>query len=351
MPDQQPDRPAGGSTVVTIYHVAKRAGVSPATVSRVFNGIHVSPKLAESVRVAAAELGFVPNRNAQRLRTSSSQIIAMLIPDIENPFYTVMVRAVEDIARARGYSVMLCNTDEDPDKEEEYLRVAVSDPVAGIILVPSSAHTKLEMAMERGVPVVCVDRRPAGGVVDAVVADNAGGARVATRLAFESGYRRVGCITGPVKTETATERARGWRIGVEEMTGSPPDEDLEIRADFTVAGGEQAAAAMLAIENPPDAIFCANNKLAAGVLRVLADRGLLPPTIGVVAFGGLPLVILAPRNVMVTHLPVRQIGISAATMLLERIDGLDVAPREVVLPVVVGDEDSGMWLIEGVSNR
>ena len=95
--------------MVTIYDVAAKAGVSPATVSRVFNGITVGPPLAEAVRTAAKELGFVPNRNARRLRMSSSEIIAMMIPDIENPFYTVMVRAVEDVARAGGYSVMLCN--------------------------------------------------------------------------------------------------------------------------------------------------------------------------------------------------------------------------------------------------
>lgn len=165
--------------MVTIYDVAARAGVSPATVSRVFNGIKVSPALVESVRTAAQDLGFVPNRNARRLRTSSSEIIAMMVPDIENPFFTAMTRAVEDVARADGYSVMLCNTDEDPEREQEYLRVAVSDPVAGVIMVPSNRETRLDLAVERDVPVVCVDRHAPGYSVDAVVADNVGGADAA----------------------------------------------------------------------------------------------------------------------------------------------------------------------------
>ncbi len=335
--------------MVTIYDVAARAGVSPATVSRVFNGIKVSPDRVDAVRRAAEELGFVPNRNARRLRTSSSEIIAMMVPDIENPFFTVMTRAVEDVARAGGYSVMLCNTDEDPEREQEYLRVAVSEPVAGVIIVPSSRTTSLDFALERQVPVVCVDRRAPGNAVDSVVADNVGGAVAGTRILFESGYRRVGCVSGPLRVETAEDRARGWAIATEEMTGAPPDPDLVRRAEFTVAGGEQATRELLALPNPPDAIFAANNKLSAGVIRVLAERDRMPPVIGVMAFGGLPLVVLAPMGILVTHLPTRELGLTAASMLLERIRGLKSPARDIVLPVVISDEDSGISLMDGRS--
>jgi LacI family transcriptional regulator len=333
--------------MVTIYDVAARAGVSPATVSRVFNGIKVTPSRAEAVRRAAEELGFVPNRNARRLRTRSSEIIAMMIPDIENPFFTVMTRAVEDVARAEGYSVMLCNTDENPEREQEYLRAAVSDPVAGIVMVPSSNATKLDLALERGVPVVCVDRHAPRYSVDAVVADNRAGATAGARLLFDAGYRRVGCISGPEQVETADERATGWAIAYREATGHEPPPELVIRTTYTVTGGEEATRALLALPEPPDAIFAANNKLASGAIRALAEAGKLPPEVGIVSFGGLPLVLLVPAGVLVTHLPARELGLTAATMLLERIHGLDGPAREVVLPVVISDEASGLSLLDG----
>jgi LacI family transcriptional regulator len=333
--------------MVTIYDVAAKAGVSAATVSRVFNGIKVRPDMTEAVRRAAEELGFVPNRMARRLRTSSSEIIAMMIPDIENPFFTVMTRAVEDIARAKGYSVMLCNTDEDPGKELDYLRVAVSEPVAGIIVAPSSVNTRLDLAIERGVPVVCVDRHAANVEADTVVADNLTGATAAARLLFEAGYHRVACISGPEQVETADLREQGWAAAYRASTNTEPPADLVVRTSYTVAGGADATRRLLALPHPPDAIFAANNKLASGVIRVLAAQGKLPPAVGLVSFGGLPLVLLAPVGVMVTHLPARRLGEVAATMLLERIEGLTGPGREVVLPLVYGDEDEGMELIDG----
>jgi LacI family transcriptional regulator len=333
--------------MVTIYDVAAMAGVSPATVSRVFNGIKVSPDRVDAVRKAALELGFVPNRNARRLRTSSSEIIAMLIPDIENPFFTIMVRAVEDVARAGGYSVMLCNTDEDPVREQEYLRVAVSDPVAGIIMAPSSRSSNLDIAIERGVPVVCIDRRAPLYSVDAVVADNFAGAKAAANMLIESGYRRPACVSGPEGVETADDRAEGWAASYRESIGAEPAPELVIRTSYTVSGGEAAARQLLALPEPPDAIFAANNKLASGVIRVLAQSGKLPPAIGVVSFGGLPLVLLVPVGVLEAHLPVREMGITAATMLLERIRGLDVPARDVVVPVLLNEEEAGITMIEG----
>ncbi len=331
--------------MVTIYDVARRAGVSPATVSRVFNGIKVTPDRDAAVRAAADELGFVPNRNARRLRTSSSEVITMMIPDIENPFFTAMTRAVEDLARADGYSVMLCNTDEDPEREQEYLRVAVGEPVAGIIIVPSSRTTDLALPLERGVPVVCVDRRAPGGAVDSVVADNVAGATAGTDLLFDAGYRRVACITGPERVETSGERLEGYRQACRTRLGDDPPSELVRQTEYTVEGGEAAMRALLDLPEPPDAVFAANNKLAAGAIRALAEADLMPPTVGVVAFGGLPLVLLAPRGIRVTHLPARDLGLRAAEMLLERIRGLDAPPREVVLPVVIGDEESGLSVL------
>ncbi|MDR0283974.1 MAG: LacI family transcriptional regulator [Propionibacteriaceae bacterium] len=332
--------------MVTIYDVAKRAGVSPATVSRVFGGqTPVTANRAAAVQAAAAELGFVPNRNARRLRTSSSEIIAMMVPDIANPFYMLLTRAVEDVARAAGYSVMLCNTDEDPAREQEYLRVAASEPVAGIIITPG-AGTDLGWALTRGVPVVCVDRHPPRRVTDAVVVDNTESAAAATRRLYEAGYHQLACITGPDTIETSNARLGGFATVVRSVTGAEPDPALILRARYVLdADGERAAAQLMALPDPPDAIFAANNRLATGTLRALHRLGLLPPAVGLVSFGGPPSVLFTPPGVVVTYLPTRDIGTTAAHMLLERIAGLDIPPRSVTLPVAMEDPagDNQQW--------
>jgi LacI family transcriptional regulator len=322
--------------MVTIYDVAKRAGVSAATVSRVFSGrAAVTPHRAAAVHRAAEELGFVPNRNARRLRTNASEIVAMIVPDIENPFFTSMFRAAEDILRVAGYSVMLGNTDEDPAREQAYLRAALSEPVAGVIVVPSPG-LDLSPALDRGLPVVCADRHAPGaaGLVDTVVADNEDAAAAATDLLFQAGYRRIACISGPPGLETADRRCAGWARAVAAHTGAAPGE-LVRRCDYTVPAGEQATRELMALDEPPDAVFAANNRLAAGALRVLHGLGALPPQVGVVSFGGLPLVLLAPLGVIVTHLPAHDLGRRAAEMLVERINGLTTPARSVTLPVVV----------------
>lgn len=331
-----------GCDMTTIYDVAAKAGVSPATVSRVFNGYKVTPAKAEAVRAAARELDFVPNRNARRLRTQRSTIVAMMIPDIENPFYTAMTRAVEDVMRQAGYSTMLCNTDGEVAREAEYLRAAVGESVAGVIIAPASLSSDLRGAVERKMPVVCVDRGSPLFDLDAVVVDNVGGARQATALLFEAGYRRVGCITGPEQVETAEARLRGWELAVMDATGQQPEADLGRHVPYTIDGGERAMAELLALPKPPDAVLAANNKLAMGALRLLLDRDLMPPKVGMASLGGLPLVTMTPRDVLVTHLPARDLGTRAATMLLERIEGYEGPGRRIVLPTEVTDDQAGL---------
>src|SRR6516165_10299729 len=128
----------------TIYDVAKLAGVSPATVSRVFNGAVVSAEKVHAVRQAAQELKFTPNRTARTLRRQASELIALIIPDIENPYFTELARGVEDIASSAGFSVVLCNSDSQTDKESVYLQIAHSEHMAGVILAPASADPKLD---------------------------------------------------------------------------------------------------------------------------------------------------------------------------------------------------------------
>ena len=318
--------------MATIYDVAALAGVSPATVSRVFNGVTVSPDKTRSVRDAAAELHFTPNRTARTLRRQSSEVIALIIPDIENPFFTSLARGVEDSAQAAGYSVVLCNSDEQIEKERRYINVAISENVAGVILAPASDATNLDALMARNKPVVAVDRSAHGYSIDSVLADNRAGGRVATEILFDRGSTRVACISGQRNVETAQQRAAGWRDVFEARCPDVDPDTYLLYANYRVDGGVEAMGRLLNLPTPPDAVFVANNLMAVGALQVLEARGMTTQDLGMVAFGDLPLGTLRPRGVIVVDLPARQLGTAAANLLIERINGDGRPARTVIIP-------------------
>ena len=316
--------------LATIYEVAKRAGVSPATVSRVFNGSVVSAEKERLVRAAAEELAFTPNRTARTLRRQSSEIIALVIPDIENPFFTSLARGVEDSARAAGYSVVLCNTDEDTEKEAHYLRIAVLENMAGVIIAAASDRSDLGPLLARSRAVVAVDRGPHGFDIDAVMVDNRTGGRLATRALVDRGHRRIACITGPADVETAQRRSEGWSDALG-GAGLEIGEDYLRHADFRVDGGRDAMRALLALDPRPDAVFVANNLMSVGALQALFAAGLDPTSFGFAAFGDLPFAAMAPKGMTIVQVPARDLGVTAANMLIQRIAGDREPPRTVVL--------------------
>jgi LacI family transcriptional regulator len=302
--------------MVTIYDVAARAGVSPATVSRVFNGASVSRETERSVRKAAVELAYSPNRSARALRTQTSNVVALVVADIENPYFTALARGVEDVMRSAGYSVVLCNTDEDLEREAAYLDIAVSEHMAGVLLVPADEDSDISALVQRGKPVVAVDRL-AGG-------------RQGTEILYAQGFSLVACITGPSGAETAQRRSEGWQQAVRERFPEQDPAALLVHADYRVAGGGTAMARLLDRPQPPDAVFVANNLMAVGALQELAHRGLTPPAFGMAVFGDLPYVPLSSAGVHVVPLPARLLGATAASLLLERIRG-DTSPRRTVV--------------------
>ncbi|MET0736442.1 MAG: LacI family DNA-binding transcriptional regulator [Microbacterium sp.] len=316
--------------MATIYEVAKLAGVSPATVSRVFNGMGVSDEKTAAVRDAARELRFTPNRTARTLRKQASEVIALVIPDIENPYFTEMARGVEDVASNAGYSVVLCNTDSQIEKEATYLQIAISEHMAGVILAAASDHTNLGELLATGRPVVAVDRGT-GYDIDGVVMANRTAGQAATENLAQAGYRRIACVTGPQHIETAYERAQGWRAVIARHFSGSDFEGLLRYSTFGVDGGREVMEELLALPEPPDAIVAANNLLGVGAIQVLSEHGLTPPKFGVAVVGSLPFTTLSPSAVTVVRLPARHMGVTAAKMLLERIGGDDQPARTVVL--------------------
>ena len=183
--------------LANIQDVAKRAGVSIATVSRVLNGRnHVNEDVIVRVRTAAQELQYQPSRAARALRANQATIIGLLITDIQNPFFTELVRGVEDVAQRNGYSLILCNSDEDPQKEQQYIEVLCAERVAGAIVVPTREQQRtLKLFHKHTIPVVTVDRRVKDDETDTVLVDNIRGAREATAHLLTNGYRRIGMIS------------------------------------------------------------------------------------------------------------------------------------------------------------
>lgn len=311
--------------MATIYDVAKLAGVSPATVSRVYNGVAVSDEKVAAVRAAAIELRFTPNRTARTLRTQSAQIIALVIPDIENPYFTEMARGVEDVASGAGYSVVLCNSDGDTVKEAAYLDIAVAAQMAGVLIAVAGPDSDLS-SLDR--PIVAVDRA-VDASIDAVVMDNRAAGEAATVALLEAGYTRIACVTGPEQIATARDRAQGWRDAHESRGMVAPEELLRF-ASFRVDGGRDAVDELMGADAAPDAIVAGNNLLGVGVLQRLGERR-APRAVGVSVVGSLPYATVPAGAVDVVRLPAREMGVTAARLLLDRIAGDKRAARSVVL--------------------
>lgn len=316
---------------ITITDVARAANVSPATVSRVLNGTSaVSPARAEAVREAAARLGYRPFEPARALRRQLTRVWAAIIADIENPFFTAMVRGIEDVARAEGFRLVLCNSDEDLEKERAYVDVVIAERMAGVVIAAASNDdSSLEPLLARDVPIVAVDRGPADEQIDSVVVDNRAGACDAVDHLVAEGWARIACITGPTRVDTATERLDGYRDALR-ARGVGIDRALIRRADYKEAGGYRAARSLLEAPTPPDAVFVANNPMAVGALRAVRDLGLsVPDDVGLVAFDDSPWTTLTSPTLSVVAQPAYEIGQTAAELLVTA--GNDRPPRRVVL--------------------
>ncbi|QGK68813.1 substrate-binding domain-containing protein [Allosaccharopolyspora coralli] len=306
--------------MATISDVAAMAGVSTATVSRALNGKStVDPELVARVVAAADDLGYRPNGPARSLRKQETAVLALIISDVENPFFTAMARGVEDVAHAAGYSVVLCNSDDEPDKEREYLDVALQERVAGVLLSPTGRGDSAELLRVHDTPVVAVDRPLPGWGSDAVLVDSRLAAKQATLHLAHQGYRRLGCVTGPSGVPTADERLAGFRDGLR-VAKLRSSSALVRRTEFKAAGARRAAHALLTADEPPDGLLVANNSMAIGVLETLADLGLRAGRdVGVVAFDDAPWASLVDPPLSVVAQPAYDVGAVGAQLLLRRI--------------------------------
>lgn len=322
---------------LTIRDVAAAAGVSPATVSRVLNQTAVvRPEVRERVLRAIRDLGYRPNGSARSLRTRVTRVLGLIISDITNPFFTGLVRGVEDAAQEAGYSVVLANSDEDLAKEANYLEVAAAERMAGVVLSPASAtRSRIDVLTESGIPVVTIDRLLRGAAVDSVTIDNEAAALAATEYLIAAGSRRIAMVTGPRETTTATGRLAGYRLALR-AAGMTPGRGLVRHADYRIDGGYQATRQLFRLRPRPDGLLVANNLMTIGALAALDDIGLqCPGDLMMVGFDDMSWALGGRTGLALVAQPTRDIGYQAAELLLRRVQGDRTPPRRVVLPATL----------------
>jgi LacI family transcriptional regulator len=326
----------------TIRDVAAAARVSAGTVSRVLNGKQdVAAELRHRVLAAVSELGYRPNGAARSLRTRAAMVLGVIISDITNSFFTAVVRGAEDKAQNAGYSVVLANADEDLHKEAQYLEVAAAEQMAGVLLSPaSSRQTSIEVLVERGIPVVTIDRKLFAAPVDSVTVNNHQAAREATQHLISQGCARVGIIAGPTGITTGASRLAGYRAALR-AAGRDNDHALTVYGDFRTEGGYAAARKLLRLPQPPDGLLISNDLMTIGGLQAIAEAGLsMPGDIAVVGFDSASWATAFRPPLTVVTQPTYEIGQVAADLLLRRVSGEKFPPRHVVLRAKLVERES-----------
>ena len=321
--------------MTTIHDVARRAGVSSVTVSRVLNGAsNVNVDTRAKVEQAIKDLGYLPNLAARSLRSRQTSTIALIVSDITNAFWTTVARGVEDAAQAQGYSVLLGNSDESLSKQAGYVNAVLQQRVDGVIIAPYDSDARnLQPFRELKTPVVILDRRVDGWEGDTVRSDSLSGAYVLTRHLLSLGHRKIAIISGPANTSTAEERVAGYCLALEEA-GVAIDLRMIRRGEYRARSGCALIGELFEEQLNPTAVVAANNALAMGVLEGLQSRGLkVPRDVALVSFDDLPdLAAFFPFLTVVVQ-PAYDMGFSAAQLLLDRINKSGaMAPREVVFP-------------------
>ncbi|WP_168217866.1 LacI family DNA-binding transcriptional regulator [Occultella kanbiaonis] len=326
---------SGQQRAARITDVAREAGVSTATVSRVLNGLGtVDPELAVRVRRAAEVTRYVPNPNGRALRRQRADVWAAIVSDVQNPFFTSLVTAVEHVAVRSGISVMLCNTDEQLDRERSYLSTAVAQRMAGVVVsVTSEAESDLSALLTAQVPTVVVDRRVHDFTGDTILLDNVEAGRLATEHLLMLGHRDIMCLAGPSGVSTTEDRLQGVRMALTDA-GLSLDPARMVRTDLKIDDAETAVRAALASRrNHPDAIFAMNGPLTTGAYRGVQASGLrMPDEISLVGVDDDRWTQMVSPAVTLVAQPVDEMGTRAAERLVARAEDPEIEPIHLLLP-------------------
>ncbi len=321
--------------MATIKDVALQARVSVTTVSHVVNGTrHVSAEGRARVEQAIRALGYVPSAVARSLKSNTTATLGMLIPNSSNPYFAEIVRAVEDRCFGAGYTLLLCNTDDEPHRQSVYLQVLAERRIDGLVVVSTGDDDSLVRQLDGlRIPTVLVDREIADPHCDLVETAHLQGGLLAVRHLRALGHRRIACIGGTPGLTPSEQRIEGWRMALAE--GDAPqtaDESLLWRGGFTSQGGYEAMQALLRTAERPTAVFVCNDLMAIGALRAAHEAGVpVPEALSLVGFDDIELAAFTSPPLTTVAQPKGEIGALAVDMLLERIGGPRREPRKVML--------------------
>lgn len=329
---------------VTIRDVAEFAGVSPKTVSNV---IHNRPSVSDATRKKVEEaieaLGFRPEASAQAQRSRQERFLAAVIPDVQNTFFTAVVRGIEDFAFEDGYQLLLCDTGDSAEREAEMIRVMCKGAAAGVIFCAADEalfDQHVRLIRKSGMEVVAFDRAPEEVGVDALFAENLEGSYSAVDHLIRGGHRRIGIIALPDRLTTGRERVAGYRKALEDA-GLPVDEGLIQRSDLRQIMPQDAARNLLNRDDPPTAIFVSNGPSAYGTIEVLRASGLkIPQDMAVIVFDDSEWGRMVDTPLTVVDQPAYEMGRMAAGLLLKRLADPNAPVQKIRVPVNFIHRDS-----------
>ncbi|NGQ96707.1 LacI family transcriptional regulator [Brevibacillus sp. SYP-B805] len=327
--------------MATIRDVAKLAGVSVATVSRVLNkNGYVNNKTEEKVLKAIAQLNYEPNAVARGLAGKQTGTIALILPDIANPFFPEMARGVEDVAQAYGYTVILCNSDDQGHKEKSYIEMLKKKYIDGIIFASNTlGQADVEQMRRNNIPLVVLDRAPTRQLCSVIRSQNYEGARLAVRHLLEMGCRKIAHIYGPQELITAKKRLLGYEESVKHFPWYTPS--LMVPGHFRVDGGLRAVKELFEKHPDIDGIFCGNDLMAIGALKGLYQLGVrVPEDVALIGFDGIGLTEITQPELSTVAQPIYEMGSLAAKVLIETIETGVTEPRLYELEVALVARDS-----------
>lgn len=318
---------------LNIKVIAEKAGVSTATVSRVLSGFPgVREKTKKKVMKITSELNYEVDGIARSLRQKKTFKIGVIVGNVLSQFYTVLAKSIEDIANKYGYSVILCNGDDDPEKELNYLKVLRSSRVDGIIIVPTGKNAGyINNLLQSNIKIVLVDRLIEGVDCDAVLVDNEKGAYTAVKYLIDKGYKKIAIIDGLIDTTTGKERLKGYLRALNENNIPRNDDFIKIK-DFKKRSGIVFANELLENKNKPEAIFVANLDLTLGAILSIKSLGLkIPDDIAVIGFDDSDWAqILEPPLTTISQ-PVYDLGTTAAEMLIKNIENDNYKKEKLIV--------------------
>jgi len=339
----------------TIVEIAKLAGVSTTTVSKVFNDKTVSKKTKDKVLEVAKKLNYQPSTIAQSLRNKKSKAISLMLPNITNPLFPEIIKGVEEVALENDYVVIVCSFEDELRKERHYFQLLDNRWIDGIILSGITGDKEenkyIQNTQERGIPVVFIDRGIEGRFLDLVGIDNQEATFEATKYLLELEHKRVGFVNGLRKIKLFAKRLEGYKRALGE-SGLEFDENLVVEGERVSETAESAINQFLSQKKHPTAIFAMGDLLAITILRGIQMHGLkIPEDVSIIGFDNIPLASLTNPSLTTVNQPAYEMGRQAMKLLIDRIEGKDSIKRKIILDTELVIRESTARVKKNLTNE